>query len=291
MSQAQPQPPAGTAQPAARCPGRTEHDEEQGSCPGFTSTRFAPERFAAGRVELVWVRKCLLRALRACGGLWGAEPLLRGRIPRHCVPSESLSSVTQSVRQILEHLQPDSPGIVFLHSLLFTASVKKNVFPSALLSSRSSFLPHTPRTSTRAPAGRTGLSRQLKDVGDTVVVPSKGQSGISPSAPPRPESGPGRGALGNQLPEHRVLPNVTYRRAELRQHFPEPPPAQPVLVAPLWIKEHPRCHPSNSCSSAGFESCLMVEGSSFCASEFILLLSINGKVPCQSWELITIVWE
>lgn len=122
--------------------------------------------------------------------------------------------------------------------------------------------------------------------------PLPGDSRAFPQAlPPRPESGLGRGSLGNQLPERRVLPDVTYQRAEPRQHFPEPPAAQSVLVAPLWIKELPRCHPSNSCSGAGFESCLMVEGSGFCASEFILLLSINGKVPCQSWELITIVWE
>lgn len=94
MSQAQPQLPAGTAQPAARCPGRTEHDEEQGSCPGFTSTRFAPEHFAAGRVELVWVRRRLLRALRTCGGLWGAEPLLRGRIPRTTSASRENSTVS-----------------------------------------------------------------------------------------------------------------------------------------------------------------------------------------------------
>lgn len=39
-----------------------------------------------GGFELVWIRKCLFSALRAGGGLWAAESLLRERIPLQDFP-------------------------------------------------------------------------------------------------------------------------------------------------------------------------------------------------------------
>ena len=203
---------------------------------------------------MVCVRKCLLSALRACGSLWGAESLLRERIPLQNFPLVGETHITPPAKGFplcnSNHLMDFGvPAVRFLLNHIFAYLPVYHIFLKKMFTVFSTFQreqfssTHThartpPRKHRCSSRRQRGPSRQGMEAGDAVVALAEHSRAFPQTLPPaRVRAGcggqagtsrPGNHPPGTAaLPERRILLDVIYSRAELHWRFSEPSHLQP----------------------------------------------------------------